>query len=160
MISITIICVGKLKEQYFTDAANEYAKRLSGYCKPDVVEIPEYRLPDAPSDAQIALALLKERTAIEAKIPANAATIALCSEGREFDSRAFSKLLANFAEQGTSRLCFIVGGSYGLDEGLKDSADVRLSMSKMTFPHNLARVILLEQLYRAFKITEGGKYHK
>ena len=160
MLGIRLICVGRLKEKFYTDAANEYAKRLSAYCKLDVHELAEHRLPDAPSDAQIAIALDKERAAIEAKIPANAKTVALCVEGRELDSPGLSELLKDSAVQGTSHLCFIVGGSYGLHNGIKSSASVRLSMSKMTLPHNLARVVLLEQLYRAFTIAEGGKYHK
>jgi 23S rRNA (pseudouridine1915-N3)-methyltransferase len=160
MLGIKIICVGKLKEQFYTDAANEYVKRLGGYCKPEIVELPEQRLPDKPSDTQITLALEKESAAIERVVPTNSKTIALCVEGGEFDSPGLSRLILDSAEQGISRLCFIVGGSYGLSDEVKKKADVKLSMSKMTFPHHLARIILLEQLYRAFKITEGGKYHK
>jgi len=146
MLSIRIICVGKYKEQFYADAAGEYIKRLHGYCKLEVVELPESHSP--PRDA-----ILK-------KIPAGAKIIALCVEGREYDSQGLSDLLMDFAGSGASRLCFIVGGSLGLHEDLKSAADIKLSMSKMTFPHNLARVMLLEQLYRAFTIAEGGKYHK
>jgi len=166
MLSIRIICIGKLKEKFYTDAANEYIKRLSGYCKLDIHEIPEHRLPNAASeplarlDSQIALALDKERAAIENKIPAGAISIALCVEGRAMDSPGLAEFLSDCGVRGESRLCFIMGGSFGLHDDIKSKADIMLSMSKMTFPHNLARVILLEQLYRAFKIIEGGKYHK
>ena len=160
MLSLKIICVGKLKERFYIDAANEYIKRLSGYCKLEVAEISEQRLPSIPSDAQVAISLGKEHAAIRSSIPTGAYTVALCVEGRELDSEGLSKLISNYATNGASRLCFIVGGSYGLHEEIKAAADDRLSLSKMTFPHNLARVMLLEQLYRAFKIAEGGKYHK
>ena len=160
MLNIKIICVGKLKEKFYTDAVNEYLKRLRGYCKMEIIELPEYRLPDDPSDAQITLALDNERTAVESQLPSGAVLIALCVEGNEKDSQGLSGLLTDSAVQGKQKLCFIIGGSYGLHDILKFKADVLLSMSKMTFPHNLARVILLEQLYRAFKIAEGGKYHK
>jgi len=160
MLSIRIVCVGKLKEQFYTDAAKEYLKRLSGYCKLEVVEIPEHRLPDKPSDAQITQALEQERVAIEGKLSAGAVIVALCVEGDDVDSHGFAELLAEYGVRGVSRLCFIVGGSHGLHQVIKCNSDVKLSLSKMTFPHTLARVMLLEQLYRAFKIGEGGKYHK
>ena len=161
MLNIKIICVGKLKERFYTDAANEYVKRLGGYCKPEIVELPEHRLPtENPVSAQIGAALEKESAAIEAKIPAGAFTVALCVEGADIDSAGLAELLSKCAGTGTSRLCFIVGGSHGLHDSIKNKADIKLSMSKMTFPHTLARVMLLEQLYRAFKIIEGGKYHK
>jgi len=160
MLSVRIICVGRLKERFYTDAETEYAKRLSGYCKLKIVEVHEHRLPDPPSNAQVAAALEKEGAAVRAQIPPDAKTIALCIEGRGLDSDGLSKLLMDSAAQGASRLCFIIGGSNGLHEDVKNAAGMRLSMSEMTFPHNLARVMLLEQLYRAFKIAEGGKYHK
>ena len=160
MLSITLICVGRLKESYYADAANEYLKRLSGHCKARIVEIPECRLPESPSGAQVETALDKERISIQDSIPDGAATVALCIEGQELDSPGLSEYLSECALRGASRLCFIIGGSYGLHTDLKASADTRLSMSKMTFPHNLARVMLLEQLYRAFMISAGGKYHK
>ena len=160
MLSIKIICVGKLNESFYTDSANEYLKRLTSYCKPEVVEIREQRLPTEPSASQIKTALEKEYKNIKSHVPTGAVLLALCLEGQDMDSEGFSKLLADCAGNGASRLCFIIGGSYGLSDDLKTSADIRLSLSKMTFPHSLARVILLEQLYRAFKIIEGGKYHK
>ena len=160
MLNIKIICVGRLKERFYAEAEAEYVKRLSGYCKLKIAEVPECRLPGAPSSAQIAAALEKEGAAVMEQIPPDAKTVALCIEGRGLDSAGLSELLAGGAAHGVSRLCFIVGGSHGLHGDVKNAADVRLSMSEMTFPHNLARVMLLEQLYRAFKIAEGRKYHK
>jgi len=160
MISVKVICVGRLKEPFYTDAASEYAKRLGGYCKLDIIEIPEHRLPDKPSDTQIILALEKESEAVCSRIPAGHLIVALCVEGKEMDSFELAGFLADSAGHGASRLCFIIGGSHGLHISIKDRADFILSMSKMTFPHNLARVMVLEQLYRAFSINEGGKYHK
>ena len=162
MLSINIICVGKLKESFYTDATNEYIKRLGRYCKPEITEIPEFRLPAVPTESQIENALEKESAAIEARLTStgSAKTIVLCVEGDETDSPGLAQMLVDCTVRGTSRINFIIGGSYGLHETIKKAANVRLSLSKMTFPHNLTRVILLEQLYRAFKITEGGKYHK
>ena len=160
MLNIRIICVGKLKERYYADAANEYIKRLKGYCKPEIIEIPEHRLPAEPSYAQVSIALEKEHAAIFACLPANAFIVALCIEGCETDSNGLSGMLSDCAVRGASKVCFVIGGSFGLHDGLKTAADARLSLSKMTFPHTLARVVLLEQVYRAFKIAEGGKYHK
>ena len=160
MLNIRVICVGKLKERFYADAASEYVKRLEFYCKPEVIELSEHRLPAAPSDAQIQIGLYKEQASIREALAPTAFVIALCVEGREIDSIGFSKLLSDCAGHGASRVCFVIGGSYGLHEDLKASANIRLSLSKMTLPHNLARVVLLEQLYRAFNIAEGGKYHK
>ena len=160
MLSIRILCVGKLKERYYSDAASEYIKRLAGYCKPIIIEIPEHRLQAEPSDAQIKIALEKEAEEIKTKLQAGEFTIVLCVEGRGMDSYGLSELLSDCSVHGTSRLCFIIGGSHGLHNDIKSAADIRLSLSKMTFPHHLARIMLLEQLYRAFKIAEGGKYHK
>lgn len=161
MLNIRIICVGRLKERFYADAANEYIKRLAGYCKLEIVEIGEYRLPaDNASRSNIELALEKEHNAIKAKIPPGALVIALCIDGCGMDSAELSEYLSGCANGGASRLCFVIGGSFGLQEELTNSAEIKLSLSKMTFPHNLARVVLLEQLYRAFNIMEGGKYHK
>ena len=160
MLKITIACVGRLKERFYIDAADEYLKRLSGYCSTDVIELSEYRLPAKPSASLIMQALGKERDAVVGKIPAASKAIALCVEGRELSSPELLQLLFGYASSGTPHLCFIIGGSFGLHESVKNGADFKLSLSKMTFPHNLARIILLEQLYRVFKISEGGKYHK
>ena len=160
MINIKILCVGKLKERFYTEAANEYLKRLSAYCKLEVIDIPEYRLPADPSDTQISIALEKESAIIKSNITSGTYSVVLCIEGREIDSVAFSDMIADCAVRGVSRICFILGGSFGLHDTIKNTANLKLSLSKMTFPHNLARVILLEQLYRGFTIAEGGKYHK
>lgn len=155
-----LICVGKLKERFYTDAAGEYAKRLGGYCKLEIIELAEARLPDSPTEGEIGTALTKEASAIEARLLKGGAVIALCIEGKEYDSAGFSGLLHTYAGAGMSRLNFVIGGSFGLHPRVKERSGLLLSMSKMTFPHNLARIMLLEQLYRGFKIAEGGKYHK
>ena len=160
MLKIKIICVGKLKERFYTEAANEYTKRLERYCNIETIELPEARLPENPSDAQIQDALLKESTAIEKHLEPTAMRVALCIEGKQIDSPNLSEFIKNTTANGTSRLSFIIGGSIGLHNNIKSNADMLLSMSKMTFPHHLARIMLLEQLYRAFNIIEGGKYHK
>ena len=159
-MSVYVICVGKLKEKFYLEAAAEYAKRLGSYCKLQTIELPEERLPADPSDAQIRAALAKEAQAIRAKLPPSASVVALCVEGKERSSEEFAGALAAWAQSPAKHLAFLIGGSYGLDEGLKGEAWLRLSMSPMTFPHHLARVMLLEQLYRAFKINEGSSYHK
>ncbi len=160
MLSVKIICVGKLKEKYLIEASTEYIKRLTPHCRLEIEEIPESRLSLDPSEAEIEIALKKEADGIEMRIPSGALLIALCIEGKELDSVKFSEFIQLCANKGKSHLCFIIGGSIGLHQSVKDKADIRLSMSKMTFPHHLARVMLLEQIYRAFKISEGSKYHK
>lgn len=162
MIDLTLICVGKLKEKFYTDAAAEYAKRLTPFCRLHVVELPEERLPADPSQALIDAALKKEAVAIRSKLPPSAYVVALCVEGRMRSSQELAVKLRGdvWGNGGAKRLVFLIGGSYGLDETLKQEADDRLSMSPMTFPHHLARVMLLEQLYRGFQIDRGSSYHK
>ncbi|MBM6850608.1 23S rRNA (pseudouridine(1915)-N(3))-methyltransferase RlmH [Oscillibacter valericigenes] len=160
MQKVTVLCVGKLKEKFYIDAAAEYAKRLSRFCKLELVELPEERLPEDPSPAQIEAALLKEAAAIRAKFPAGAALIALCVEGELRSSEALARQMAAWAGQGVSQLVFLIGGSFGLHPSIKGSAKLRLSMSPMTFPHHLARVMVLEQIYRAYQINAGTRYHK
>ena len=160
MQKVTVLCVGKLKEKFYIDAAAEYAKRLSRFCKLELVELPEERLPEDPSPAQIEAALLKEAAAIRAKLPAGAALIALCVEGDLRSSEALARQMAAWAGQGVSQLVFLIGGSFGLHPSIKGSAKLRLSMSPMTFPHHLARVMVLEQIYRAYQINAGTRYHK
>ena len=160
MLSVTLVCVGKMKEPYYIAAFDEYRKRLAVYCKLSVCELPEQRLPDSPSLREISAALEKEGAEIEKHIPPQAAVIALCVEGKQVSSIAFSQMLERRALDGQSRLCFLVGGSFGLSEAVKRRADVSLSLSEMTFPHHLARVMLIEQLYRAFTIQAGTRYHK
>ncbi len=159
MQRITVLCVGKLKEKFYADAAAEYIKRLSRYCKIEVTELPETRLPEDPSPAEIKRALAAEANAIRQKLEGGA-VVAMCIEGQTCSSEALSKKLAAFALEGKSKVTFLIGGSFGLDETLKKQADWRLSMSPMTFPHHLARVMLLEQIYRACQIAEGTRYHK
>ena len=160
MLKIKIICVGKLKERFYSEAAIEYTKRLERYCNIEITELPEARIPENPSHAQIEDALHKESAAIEKHLQSAALTIALCIEGNQIDSPNLSELIKKTKASGTSRLNFIIGGSVGLHNNVKSNADMLLSMSKMTFPHHLARIMLLEQLYRAFNIIDGGKYHK
>lgn len=160
MIGITLICVGKMKERFYIDAAAEYEKRLGAYAKTEIVELNEVRLPDRPSDADIDAALMKEAELIRSKIPKGAAVISMCIEGTQPDSVGVADMLRKYGDGGVSRLCFIIGGSFGLHKSIKALSDEKISMSRMTFPHHLARVMLLEQLYRGFKIIEGGKYHK
>ena len=160
MLGVKLICVGRMRERYFIEAFEEYRKRLGAYCRLECVELSEQRLPDAPSPNEIAGALEKEAAEIEKAIPADAFVIALCVEGREMSSEELAALVRERENSGKPRLCFVVGGSYGMSERVKARAERRLSMSKMTFPHHLARVMLAEQIYRAFKINEGSRYHK
>lgn len=160
MQKVTILCVGKLKEKFYADAAAEYTKRLSRYCKLDITELPEERLPENPFPAQIDAALAKEADAIQGKLPPSACVIALCVEGQARSSEELARLMAAWANQGEKQLVFLIGGSFGLHPSIKELAAVRLSMSPMTFPHHLARVMLLEQIYRAYQINAGTKYHK
>lgn len=159
-MNVTIVCLGKLKEKYLQDACAEYVKRLGAFCRAEIVELTPARLPDEPSQAQIDAALEDEAKRIFAKIPSGAAVIPLCIEGKQYDSPKFSKLVQSAAIEGGSNVVFVIGSSFGLSETVKKTAKYRLSMSEMTFPHQLARVMLLEQIYRAFQIAANGKYHK
>ena len=162
MQKVTVLCVGKLKEKFYIDAAAEYAKRLSRFCKLEleVIELPESRLPDEPSPAEIRRALQTEAAAIREKLPKGGALVALCIEGKPCSSEELSRRLTELGVQGKTQITFLIGGSGGLDESLKQQADWRLSMSPMTFPHHMARIMLLEQIYRAYQIAGGAKYHK
>ncbi|MCH5324484.1 MAG: 23S rRNA (pseudouridine(1915)-N(3))-methyltransferase RlmH [Eubacterium sp.] len=160
MITINLICVGGLKEDYFRAASKEYEKRLGTMCKLTVTEIPPAPLPQEPSDAQIAAALEKEAELISKKLAANAVTYAMCIEGKQRGSEQLAAEFERYAIGGKSAFNFIIGSSYGLAERIKSAADLRLSMSEMTFPHRLARIMLLEQIYRALSINAGSKYHK
>ena len=160
MLAVKLICVGKMRERFFIDAFAEYAKRLQAYCKFECVELTEQRLSDNPSPNEIAAALAREAADIGRNIPTDAYVVAMCVEGRQMKSEGMGDLIAARADSGKPKLCFVVGGSFGLDESVKRRADMRLSMSEMTFPHHLARVMLAEQIYRGFKINEGSRYHK
>lgn len=159
MQDVRIICVGKLKEQYWRDACAEYSKRLSAYSKFSIIEIEEHRLPDNPSAAQIEAGLNAEGKNILAKCPAGFDIIAMCIEGKPHSSEQLAALAERSAMEGRG-MCFIIGGSFGLSDEVKAKSKVKLSMSPMTFPHQLARVMLCEQIYRAFCINNGSKYHK
>ena len=160
MQRVTVLCVGKLKEKFYIDAAAEYVKRLQRHCRLELIELPEQRLPDDPSPAEIQKALRTEGDAIRERLPKGGAVIALCIEGRPCSSQELSRRMAEFGVQGKTQLTFLIAGSVGLDEDLKRQADWRLSMSPMTFPHHMARIMLLEQIYRAYQIAGGTKYHK
>ena len=160
MLTVKLICVGKLKEAYFRDALAEYRKRLGAFCRFSVEELAEQRLSEQPSEKEIAAALEREAAEIEKRIPAGAAVAAFCVEGTLLSSEALSQRIGDWQNAGKSTLCFLIGGSFGLSEGLKRRADARISVSRMTFPHHLFRVMAAEQLYRAFTILEGMKYHK
>lgn len=160
MLNVTLLTVGKLKENYLREACAEYAKRLGAFCKLQVVEVEEYRLPQNPSPAQIEAGLAAEGAVLLQKIPAGSFMIALCIEGKMLTSEKLAQQIETLAQTGASRLVFVIGGSHGLWQELKAKADLQLSMSPMTFPHQLARVMLLEQLYRAMSISAGTKYHK
>lgn len=160
MLSIRLVCVGKLREQFFIDAFNEYSKRLSAYCKFECAELNETKLGSSPSDKEIAAALDKEAADIERALGKDAYVIAMCVEGMQLKSEDLAQKISSLAVAGRGRICFVIGGSFGISPRIKQRADIRLSMSEMTFPHHLARVMLAEQIYRAFKISEGSKYHK
>lgn len=160
MLGIKLVCVGKMREKFYIEAFEEYRKRLSAYCRLECIELAEQRLPERPSPGEIAAALEREGAEILKNIPADAYVAALCVEGREKSSEELSALLTERELSGKPKLCFLIGGSYGMSESVKARADLKLSMSKMTFPHHLARVMLAEQIYRAFKIAEGSRYHK
>ncbi len=160
MLRIHIVHVGTIKEKYLTDAVSEYEKRLSAYCSINNISVKEERLSDKPSDAEIANAVKKEGERILAALPPRAFNIAMCVEGKQLSSEKFSEKITSVANEGFSDISLIIGGSDGLSDEVKSACRMKLSVSEMTFPHQLMRVILLEQLYRAFNIAAGGKYHK
>ncbi len=159
MLNVRILCVGKLKEAYWRDACAEYAKRLKAFCSFSIVELPESRLPDDPSQALIEKALEEEGEKLLTAAKGSA-IIPLCIEGKEMTSPKLASTLEELASRGISSVSFVIGSSFGLAEKVKQAGNLRLSMSPMTFPHQLARVMLCEQIYRAFQIQNHGKYHK
>ena len=159
MIGVKFITLGTLKESYLREAAAEYEKRLGAFCKVQIVQLKEEKLPDDPSESAIKQALEKEAQKILAEIPPRAFKIAMCVEGKQLSSEELAEKLDGVANQ-TSDVCFIIGSSFGLSDTVKQRADLRLSVSRLTFPHQLMRVILLEAVYRAFNIQKGTKYHK
>ena len=160
MFEMTLITIGKLKEKFYTSAAEEYKKRLGGYCRFTLLELPESRLPENPSPAEIAAGLEKEADAILSRIPKGAWFCVFTPEGKTLSSEGFAEKLREVKLSGKSSACFLIGSSFGMDPRVKERADFRLSMGPMTFPHHLARIMVLEQIYRAEAIQAGSKYHK
>ena len=160
MFEITLITMGKLKEKFYLSAAAEYEKRLKGYCKFQILELPEVRLPDDPSPAQIAAGLDKEADSILARLPKNSWLCIFTPEGKILSSEDFAGKLKDVKVSGKSSACFLIGSSFGISPRIKELADFQLSMGRMTFPHHLARIMVLEQIYRAEAIQAGSKYHK
>lgn len=160
MFDITLITMGKLKEKFYISAAQEYTKRLSGYCHFTLVELPESRLPENPSPAEIAVGLEKEAETILARIPKSSWFCVFTPEGKELSSEKFAEKMRDVKLSGKSSAIFLIGSSFGMAPKVKERADFRLSMGPMTFPHHLARIMVLEQLYRAEAIQAGSKYHK
>ena len=160
MQKVTIVSVGRLKENYLRDACSEYIKRLSGYCSLTIVELDPEKIPEKPSPLQLQNVIAKEGKKILGKIPTGAMLVSMCIEGKLLSSTELAEKIEFSAVGSFSNICFVIGGSYGLSKKVKDISHFKLSMSPMTFPHQLARVMLLEQIYRSFKIIEGSSYHK
>ncbi len=160
MFDITLIAMGKLKEPFYLSAAAEYAKRLSGYCRFRLVELPEKKLPDNPSPGEIAAGLEREADAILEKIPRGSWFCVFTPEGKNLSSEEFADTVAAVKLSGKSGACFLIGSSFGIAPRVKEKAALKLSMGKMTFPHHLARIMVLEQLYRSEAIQAGSRYHK
>lgn len=160
MLKIDVIAIGKLKEDYLRKACDEYIKRLGAFCRISVIELPESRMPQNPSQAEIEDCIEKEGEFILSKIPPQSHVIAMCIEGELLSSPQLAQKIDRAASAGASHISFIIGGSWGLSPQVKKAAALRLSMSPMTFPHQLARVMVLEQLYRAMSINNHTKYHK
>ena len=160
MFEITLIAMGKLKEKFYLSAAAEYEKRMKGYCSFKILELPEVRLPEDPSPAEISAGLEKEAEMIFSKIPKGAWLCVFTPEGKLLSSEALADKISDIKLSGKSSACFLIGSSFGMSQRIKEKADFRLSMSPMTFPHHLARIMVLEQLYRAEAIQAGSKYHK
>lgn len=159
MIKIKIIALAGLKEKYLRDAADEYIKRLKGYCDLEIIELEPVRLPEKPSQVEINSALNREADMILKKIPDNTDVIPLCIEGKQYSSEEFADIILKDSNVGRG-ITFIIGSSYGLAEKIKEKSGKKISFSKMTFPHQLFRIMLLEQIYRAFRINSGSAYHK
>ena len=160
MFDITLIAMGKLKEKFYLSAAAEYEKRLKGYCSFRILELPEHRLPENPSPAEIQAGLEKEAELILSKVPKNSWFCVLTPEGKNLSSEELAAKLKDVKNAGRSGACFLIGSSFGMAQQVKDRADFKLSMGRMTFPHHLARIMVLEQIYRAEAIQAGSKYHK
>ncbi len=160
MFDITLICMGKLKEKFYLSAAEEYEKRLKGYCNFHLIELPEVRISENPSAAEIAAGLEKEADSILSKLPKGCWFCIFTPEGKMLSSEALAEKISAVKLSGKSSACFLIGSSFGMASRIKQMADFKLSMSPMTFPHHLARIMVMEQLYRAEAIQNGSKYHK
>ncbi len=160
MLTVNIICIGKIKESYWREAIKEYSKRLTAFCKFNIIELDEEKVNSNPNDAQIKTILDAEGKRIISKLSKNSFVIPMCIEGKMLSSTELSEKISQVPLLGKSSIDFIIGGSWGLSDEVKSKADLKLSMSKMTFPHQMARVVLCEQIYRAFEISTNGKYHK
>ena len=160
MLTVNIICIGKIKESYWREAIKEYSKRLTAFCKFNIIELDEEKVNSNPNDAQIKTILDAEGKRITSKLSKNSFVIPMCIEGKMLSSTELSEKISQVPLLGKSSIDFIIGGSWGLSDEVKSKADLKLSMSKMTFPHQMARVVLCEQIYRAFEISTNGKYHK
>ncbi len=159
-MKITVLCVGKVKEKFYRDAIDEFTKRLSRYCKLEIVEVADEKTEEQSSDTEIRLVKEKEGERLLKNIKDDAYVIALCIDGKQLDSEELSEKIEKLGIQGTSHIYFIIGGSLGLGDEVVKRADFKLSFSKMTFPHQLMRVILLEQIYRGYRIMNNEPYHK
>ena len=158
-MKVSVICVGKIKEKFFTEAIKEYAKRMSRFAEFEIIEIPDERIPDNSSEKENELIKKREGDKILSKIKSQSYVISLCIEGRTLDSIELADVIKTTCLH-TSHICFIIGGSLGLSDEVKQRSDLRLSFGRMTLPHQLMRVVLSEQIYRAFMINSGGAYHK
>lgn len=159
-MKITVLCVGKVKEKFFTDAIKEYSKRLSRYCKLEIVEVADEKTPDGASELVVSQIKEKEAERMEKYLPDSAYVIALAIKGKKLTSEKLAEKIDSLGISGTSHLVFLIGGSLGMSDRLLKRADYLLSFSDMTFPHQLMRVILLEQVYRSYRIIHGEPYHK
>ena len=159
MLNVKLITVGSLKEGYLKEAISEYSKRLSAFCSFEITELKEYKLPDSPAESDISKALRDEAERIRKSMPQKSYKIALCVEGKQLSSEELAEKIEDIS-QISACICLIIGSSHGIDSALKAECDMRLSVSKLTFPHQLMRVMMLEIIYRAMNIIKGTKYHK
>ena len=159
-MKITILCVGKVKEKFYRDAIMEFSKRLSRYCKLEIVEVADEKTQEEASENEIRMVKEKEGERLLKNVKEDAYVICLCIDGKQLDSEELSEKIEKLGVQGTSHICFVIGGSLGLSDAVIKRADFKLSFSKMTFPHQLMRVILLEQIYRSYRIMNNEPYHK
>lgn len=157
---ITVVCVGKIKEKYFTMGIDEYSKRLSRYCKLEIIQVPDEKTPDNASEAEELMIKKKEGERILKNMKDNAYVIALAIEGKMLTSEELADKIDKLGVGGDSHIAFVIGGSLGLDDDVLKRADYKLSFSKMTFPHQMMRMVLLEQVYRGYRIINGEPYHK